>query len=282
MPWFDVGVNLLDPRFDLAQVLQEAADAEVHDILVISSDIDESEKALALLTQHRPPNNSTAANPFSKLPQLHATAGVHPHYADSADAYSWAKLRAILADNQISAVGECGLDFNRNFSSQSNQIAAFDTQLQLAREFQLGVYLHERDAFEQQCKMLRKVYQDLPFLVAHCFTGNEQQMLQYLDFGCYVGVTGWICDNARGADLQQAVRSLPLNRLLLETDAPYLFPKTLRPRAKQNAPKYISAIAEKVAEIKQIDVEEVAAAAYSNAKALFSRGAHQSAYKDFY
>ena len=259
MQWFDTGVNLLDPRFDLEIVTQESVDAKVTDVLVISSDIDESQRAISLM-QKSPLNNL----------RLHATAGVHPHYADNIKPESWTKLRALLADNKIAAVGECGLDFNRNFSTQNNQINAFDTQLKIAVEYQKGVYLHERDAFDTQYAMLQKVHHKLPFLVAHCFTGTSPQMHKYLDLGCYIGITAWVCDDKRGQDLQAAVASLPLDKLLLETDAPYLFPKTVRPRAKQNAPKYIYAIAEKIAQIKQVSVEEIAHAAYQNANYLFN------------
>jgi TatD DNase family protein len=259
MKWFDAGVNLLDPRFDLAELLDESAEAGVTDLLVISSNIAESEQAVAMVLSHS-----------SKQISLHTTAGIHPHHADHACAQSWSKLRSLLVDTAVCAVGECGLDFNRNFSTQQNQIQAFDAQLQIAVEHQKGVYLHERDAFAEQCKMLLPVYQHLPFLVAHCFTGTPAQMQTYLDMGCYIGITGWVCDDARGASLQQAVKDLPLDRLLLETDAPYLFPKTVRPRSKQNAPKYLVAIAEKVAQIKQLPVQRIAQSAYANAKSLFT------------
>jgi TatD DNase family protein len=258
VPWFDTGVNLLDPRFDLHKVLQESYVDNLTDLLIIASDIDESTRGLAL----------ASSGPIEGI-ALHASAGVHPHHADATNSDSWTKLKQLLADKNVRAVGECGLDFNRNFSTQTNQIRAFDAQLQIAVEYQKGVYLHERDAFEQQCKMLLPVHDKLPFLVAHCFTGNEAQMQRYLSFGCYIGITGWVCDDKRGHDLQQAVASLPLDRLLLETDAPYLFPKTVRPRAKQNSPKYIYAIAEKVAQIKNVSVQEIQQAAYYNACKLF-------------
>lgn len=258
MAWFDTGVNLMDPRFDIDALLTDSYAHGVSDILVIASDIEESQTALDF-----------TKSACSSGVTLHLTAGVHPHHADNTNDESWTKLRSLLADKAVCAVGECGLDFNRNFSSQANQMRAFDAQLQLALECQKGVYLHERDAFDQQCKMLRPVHDKLPFMVAHCFTGSVEQMAAYLDLGCYIGITGWLCDDKRGADLQAAVKSLPLDRLLLETDAPYLFPKTVKPRAKHNAPKYIVNIAEKIAEIKNISLEEVATAAFVNASTLF-------------
>ncbi|WP_371193639.1 TatD family hydrolase [Glaciecola sp. SC05] len=258
MRWFDAGVNLMDPRFDKKAVLAESFEHNVTDLLIIASDLDESFAAVKFAKQ----NNNPDVN-------LHLTAGVHPHKADHTSQDTWTQLRGLLADKAVCAVGECGLDFNRNFSTPENQIRTFDAQLQLALECQKGVYLHERDAFEQQCKMLKPVFQKLPFLVAHCFTGSTEQMKAYLDMGCYIGITGWICDDKRGYALQESVKQLPMNRLLLETDAPYLFPKNVKPRAKQNTPKYISAIAQKVADIKQVSLQEVAEAAFENARNLF-------------
>nr|WP_136251460.1 TatD family hydrolase [Ningiella ruwaisensis] len=264
MRWFDTGVNLLDPRFDILQVLDESKLAGVSDILVISSDIEESFAARDLCRKINT-EQSTQASPIF----LHQTAGVHPHYAEQADPVTWAKLEQILADNTISAVGECGLDFNRNYSSPQAQLKAFDVQLQLAKSLNKGVYLHEREAFEKQHGMLKHVSSSLPFKVAHCFTGTVEQLKAYLALDCYIGITGWVCDDKRGQTLQDAVKVLPLERILLETDAPYLFPKTLRPRQRDNAPKYLSAIAQKVAELKGISVGEVALAAYENACSLF-------------
>jgi TatD DNase family protein len=256
---FDAGVNLLDPRFDINAIMADSLAHQVDHMLVIASNIEESRRALALKSQYQ-------EHPLT----LRVTAGVHPHYADHATAADWKTLNDLLAYESVSAVGECGLDFNRNFSTPNNQIAAFDTQLQIAAEHNKGVYLHEREAFDKQISMLLPMVSKLPFMVSHCFAGNTAQLKSYLDIGCYIGITGWVCDDKRGVDLQQAVKHLPLSKLLLETDAPYLFPKTLRPRAKQNAPKNLHAIAEKVAELKQLPIQQIYQAAYSNASHLFN------------
>jgi TatD DNase family protein len=256
---FDTGVNLLDPRFDIDAVLSESLTHHVDHILLISSNIEESQQAVDLQKQYQD-------HPLT----LRVTAGVHPHHADHASDAGWQILNELLASESVSAVGECGLDFNRNFSTPRNQIAAFDAQLQIAAQHNKGVYLHEREAFEQQKSMLLPMASKLPFMVTHCFTGNTAQLRAYLDIGCYIGITGWICDDKRGADLQEAVKQLPLSKLLLETDSPYLFPKTLRPRAKQNTPKNLHAIAEKVAELKQLPIQQIYEAAYTNACHLFN------------
>ncbi|WP_395340168.1 TatD family hydrolase [Ningiella sp. W23] len=267
MSWFDAGVNLLDRRFERETVLTDSIQAGLRHLLIIASDIEESLAASDYIQAHKKTELA------SKI-HLSQTAGVHPHYAKSmhcenAMQEAINQIEMLLAHSSIAAIGECGLDFNRNFSTPDDQIRAFDAQLQVARAHDKGVYLHERDAFDQQVKMLKPLAPHLPFMVAHCFTGNERQLNTYLDLGCYIGITGWVCDDKRGLALRGAIQSLPLNRLLIETDAPYLFPKNVRPRAKNNAPKYLMAIAEAIAKIKDVSLEEVQQASYLNACNLF-------------
>ncbi|MFW8591660.1 TatD family hydrolase [Glaciecola sp. 2405UD65-10] len=275
MHWSDCGLNLLDPRFALNDTLGRASDAGVLDILVISSTIEESEKAAGLIRDHNTHQISANDAPSQSV-FLAQTAGVHPHYADNTNSETWTKLKRIMADTQVVAVGECGLDFNRNFSSQANQIYAFEQQLALASEHNMGVYLHERDAFDTQISLLEKYAKSLPFMVAHCFTGNKSQLQAYLELNCFVGITGWLCDNKRGKELQNAVRDLPLERLLLETDGPYLFPKTLKPRKSINEPCNIPYIANAVAELTGTDVDTIKQFAFQNAnKLFFNRGMNE-------
>lgn len=270
MSWIDSGINLLDPRFDLVALKERAIAADISHMVLIASTIAESEAAIKLLNSHpfAHPNTFSQAS-HSKGITLACTAGVHPHYADDTNSQTWAKLKQIVADNTIAAIGECGLDFNRNFSSKTKQLFAFEQQLSIACEHNMGVYLHERDAFDEQISLLNKYACDLPFMVAHCFTGNKTQLSAYLALGCYVGITGWICDAKRGQDLQEAVADLPLDRLLLETDGPYLFPKTLRPRKSVNESCNIPHIASQVAKYMSRSVQEIEQHAYSNALNLF-------------
>lgn len=255
--WIDTGVNLLDPRFDVPEVLRRAQLQDLTHILVIASTIEESVQAIGLCS-----SNQHAV-------KLVCTAGVHPHYADQTNPESWTKLKALCADSTVSAMGECGLDFNRNFSSKPNQLYAFEQQLAIASECGLGVYLHERDAFDDQVRLLEKYAKHLKFMVAHCFTGNREQMTKYLALGCYIGITGWLCDAKRGLSLREACQELPLSRLLLETDAPYLFPKTLRPRKSTNEPCNIPYIGEYFAELRGEPVDLVRQYAFMNAFGLF-------------
>ncbi len=262
MNWVDAGINLLDARFILAEVLERAAQNEVNHMLVIASTLAEAEQALAL---RKHPPSAVIANNI----QLAYTAGIHPHYANDTSAQTWLKLNQIIADNSVAAIGECGLDFNRNFSSQANQLYAFEKQLDIAATNNMGVYLHERDAFNAQIRLLEQYSESLNFMVAHCFTGNKEQLAGYLELGCYIGVTGWLCDAKRGIDLQDAVLELPLSRLLLETDGPYLFPKTLKPRKSLNEPCNIPYIASAFASITGSDINKVKEHTYNNACKLF-------------
>lgn len=255
MKYCDIGVNLTNNRFldDLQQVIDEARGAGVEQIIITGTSEQESAKAKVLAEQ---------------LPSgLYYTAGVHPHDADYVSEDWISHLQTLLNSPKAVAVGECGLDFNRNFSSKEGQIKAFEAQLALAKQTQKPVFLHERDAFTEQLAMLKNV--GISEGVAHCFTGTTAQMWSYIELGLYIGVTGWVCDPKRGTDLQSAVAELPMNRLLLETDAPFLLPKTLPKSIRRNEPKYIQYVAETVAEIKGISVEEVAAVSYQNANDLF-------------
>lgn len=257
MTWCDAGVNLLDTRFDKLNILNESLASDVTHILTISSDIQESLQAERFFAQTTHPCKTAF------------TAGIHPHYADAANLESWAKLTRIIADKQLAAIGECGLDFNRNFSSQNNQRFVFEKQLELAAEHQVGIYLHERDAFDEQVNLLQQYAPHIPFMVAHCFTGNKSQLQTYIELGCYIGITGWVCDPKRGNDLREAITALPKEKMLLETDSPYLFPKTLKPRRSVNVPANLPHIAQQVSLLTDYSLSEIQTATFANACGLF-------------
>ncbi|MEM0911635.1 MAG: TatD family hydrolase [Pseudomonadota bacterium] len=197
------------------------------------------------------------------------TAGVHPHYASEWTDNHYAALRDLMKDEHCVAIGECGLDFNRNFSTPEQQEFAFIQQLTLAQETGKGLYLHERDAWEQQLALLEKYARNASFRIQHCFTGTKHQMQSYLNLGCYIGVTGWICDPKRGVELRESICALPLEKLLVETDAPFLFPKTVKPRSSNNHPRYLIHIIQEIAEIIGVDADIVKRTTEKNALALF-------------
>ena len=258
--FIDIGVNLTGSSFksDVADVIQRAHDAGVTQMIVTGTNIDHSEKAVELCKQY----------PHA----LYATAGVHPHHASEVNADTVAELKELYSETAVVAVGECGLDFNRNYSSPSDQRAAFEMQLQLASEVGLPVFLHQRDAHDEFVSMLREYLPDISGAVAHCFTGTLDEALQYVDMGMYIGVTGWICDERRGADLQRAVAEIPLNRLMLETDAPYLLPRDLKQvpvKKKRNEPCYLPHICDVTATYMGVESEQLAKAAIDNTRLFF-------------
>ncbi len=203
--------------------------------------------------------------------RLFATAGVHPHHAAEFDAHTAAALRSLLANPAFVAVGECGLDFFRDYSPRAAQRRAFAAQLELAAEVGKPVFLHQRDAHDEFVAMLAPARASLAGGVAHCFTGGPAELDAYLELDLHIGVTGWVCDERRGAELRAAVPRIPLDRLLVETDAPYLLPRDLepKPRSRRNEPQFLAHVLERIAALAEQPVEVVAQATTANAERLF-------------
>ena len=258
--YIDIGVNLTGSSFsdDLDDVIERAAQAGVRRMIVTGTDENHSRAALALCARY--PH------------RLYATAGVHPHHADTYSARSAELIRELCGYENVVAVGECGLDFNRNYSTPAAQRAAFESQLELAAETGKPVFLHQRDAHADFIAIVRNAMPQLAGAVAHCFTGSADEAVEYLELGLYIGVTGWICDERRGGELQRAVREIPLDRILLETDAPYLLPRDLphKPvKSRRNEPCYLPHICTIAARYMNIDEHELAHTALLNTQRLF-------------
>jgi TatD DNase family protein len=260
MSWCDIGVNFTDKRLSFEPVLERALAADVNHIIITGTSLDKSQKAIKLAEQY--PNH------------LSTTVGVHPHDASQFTDQTINVLKTLAKSSQVVAIGECGLDFNRNFSTPKEQLFAFEQQLKLACELGLPVFLHERDAFDAQIELLSKYHKELKGGVVHCFTGGIEQMNRYLDLGFYIGITGWVCDLKRGQALRDAVKSLPLNRILFETDAPYLRPKGLANNRKvdngNNEPAYIPFIAGEVANLMATDIKTLQLTSQANTQTLFN------------
>lgn len=256
--WFDAGVNLFSAQFDTdrQQVMQNARQAGVQSQLLISSDLAETALNLEFCI---------------KEAGCLTTAGVHPHQAAAVDEDWQAQLQNLLQHDKVVAVGECGLDFNRMFSPRDCQILVFETQLHLAKTNQKAVYLHERDAFDTQISLLKN--NNISDGIAHCFTGDSKALKAYLDLGLYIGITGWLCDERRGELLQQAMQYLPLDRLILETDAPYLLPRNLahKPKSRRNEPAFIPAIAAKLAQLRGWSLSDISMHSWKNTNLLFGQ-----------
>lgn len=255
----DIGVNLTDSAFDKDrnEIIDRAREAGVRRMIVTGTTEAESEQALELCQQH----------PDTLL----CTAGIHPHYSKEFSAQSRQQLKALMQRPEVIAVGETGLDFNRNFSTPEQQILAFEQQLELASETGLPLFLHERDAHRQQREMLFHHRDHLHGGVAHCFTGSREELYNYLDLDLYIGITGWICDERRGTELLQLVKDIPAQRLLIETDAPYLLPRDMRPKPKsrRNLPEFLPHILAAVCQSRQADQEELSEQLEQNCRNLF-------------
>jgi len=244
----DIGANLTDRAFnqDVDEVIQRAQHAGVGRMIITGTSVSDSEKALTLVNRH------------PKI--LYSTVGVHPHYAQDCTANTADQLAALAEQTGVVAIGECGLDFNRNLSPADTQITWFEIQLGIAAELKLPVFMHQRDAHEPFMQIMQRWRPRLVSGVVHCFTGNTAAVQAYLGLDLYVGITGWLCDERRGQDLQAAVKHIPLNRLMLETDAPYLLPRDLKlsPKTRRNEPMHLPHICHAVAQYRDETVDLVA------------------------
>jgi TatD DNase family protein len=254
----DIGLNLTSPRYDADRdaVLARARAAGVDRFILTGTSVADSAAALDLAAAHA---------------GCHATAGVHPHEAAGLDAAGLETLRALLRRPGVVAVGETGLDFNRNYSPAADQERAFTTQIGLAGTAGLPLFLHERDATTRMLDILKATRDDWRDGVLHCFTGSREALFAYLDMGLMIGVTGWVCDERRGEELRQLLPLIPDDRLLLETDGPYLLPRDLpgKPKSGRNEPAFLPHIAATVARLRHTDVATLAAVTTANATRLF-------------
>jgi TatD DNase family protein len=206
---------------------------------------------------------------------LFATAGIHPHHAMELDAEALRHLRELAVHPAVVAVGECGLDYFRNFSPREAQLEAFRQQLALAVSLDKPLFLHQRDAHGDFLAVLSEFLPRLPPAVAHCFTGTLEEAKAYLDRGLLIGITGWLCDERRGLHLREVVRYIPADRLMIETDAPYLLPRSLRPRptSRRNEPAFLTEVLRAVADCRGETPEAVARNTTRCAEGFFRLGA---------
>ena len=258
-PLIDIGANLAHDSFDEDRqaVLQRATDAGVSRIVITGSS-DASNTRAAELAEESPG-------------VLYSTAGVHPHHASDYDDASDALIRSLVSRKSVVAVGECGLDYFRNFSPREAQLTAFRRQLEIAEDSGLPVFLHQRDAHDDFVEILEPFLPKISRAVAHCFTGEGESLREYVAMGLYIGITGWICDERRGKHLHDIVSIIPDDRLLIETDAPYLLPRTFRPkpRSRRNEPMYLPEVARVVADARHQTLEHVATITTNNAIRFF-------------
>ena len=260
----DIGANLTHDSFDRdrAAVLERARAAGVGRMIVTGASREHSPMALALAQAH--PG------------ELYATAGVHPHHAAEYTEECDIEMRALHAHAEVVAVGETGLDYFRDFSPRPMQRKAFERQLQIGVDTGKPLFLHQRDAHVDFMAMMKNFEGRIGPTDVHCFTGTREELFDYLDQDWHIGITGWLCDERRGAHLRELVKHIPANRLMIETDAPYLMPRNLQPMPKdrRNEPMYLAHIAEEVARDRGESLEAVTQATTAAAAAFFRLPEH--------
>jgi TatD DNase family protein len=259
MELIDIGCNLTHESFnsDRDSVIERAGEVGVTQIIVTGASAEGSEAALDLARLY----------PGA----LFATAGIHPHHADEVTPDTLSLLRELAGQHGIVAVGETGLDYYRDICPRPVQKQAFENQAEIAMETGLPLFLHMRDAHNDFHAIVKEVRDRVSNIVVHCFTGTQHQLHLYLDLDCYIGITGWICDERRGSHLKEFVKDIPPDRLLLETDSPYLIPRDLElpVKTRRNEPQWLPWIASTVAASRGETVEYVAEHTTSNAQQLF-------------
>lgn len=261
--YIDIGINLTNRQFqnDTDDIVQNALEADVSQMLLTGTSVRSSEEAAAIAARYKD--------------TLFSTAGIHPHDAKTFDGQSIGRLKALLQKPQVVAVGECGLDFDRDFSPRDKQEQCYAAHLELAIEMQLPLFLHERAAFKRFVAITDAYLPRLPKAVVHCFTGTLDEAKVYLDKGFYLGFTGAVSDTNRFAQLKEVVQYVPLDRLMIETDAPFMMPKNV-PKSlltqyheRRNEPAFLPFVAVTIAQFKGITLDAVAQQTTANAKAFF-------------
>jgi len=259
MELIDIGCNLTHDSFDVDRdtVIEAAHQAGVAQMIVTGASAEGSRDALKLAR--------------SWPQQLFATAGVHPHRASQYDDETDSLLRDLTQQAGVVAVGETGLDYFRDFSPRDAQRSSFEQQIQIATETGLPLFLHQRDAHEDFVAILRQYRDDLSDVVVHCFTGSKTELHECLDLNCYIGITGWICDERRGTHMKEYMQDIPSDRLMIETDSPYLKPRNLRPKVKshRNEPRLLPWILGTLAACRNEHPEALAETTTRNARAFF-------------
>ncbi|MBT2620986.1 TatD family hydrolase [Chryseobacterium sp. ISL-6] len=246
--YIDIGINLTNKQFNNEhdEIINRALDNGVEQMILTGTSVRGSKESAEI------------AGEYPEV--LFSTAGIHPHDAKSFNGESMNELRKLLALSHVVSVGECGLDFDRDFSPRPIQEKCYQAQLELAIEINKPLFLHERSAFKRFNEITDGYLSHLPKAVVHCFTGTPEEAKAYLDKGFYLGFTGAISDERRFKHLEEVIRYVPLDRMMIETDAPFMLPKNIsaRNQNRRNEPAFLLYIAQTIAHLKKISIAEVA------------------------
>lgn len=258
--FIDIGVNLSNKAFakDRDQVLERAINAGVTQMVLTGTSLSESHQVLELSHQYQD--------------YCYCTAGVHPHDAKDVKPENINDLRTLLKEDKVVAAGETGLDFNRDFSPRPVQEKIFEQQIELAIETGLPLFCHERDASERFAGIVKSCRDQISKLVVHCFTADKAALYRFLDLDLHIGITGWVCDERRGTHLHPLLKDIPANRLMIETDSPYLLPRTLtrKPKNRRNEPAFLAEVATMIALHTGKTTEQVAQETTATARTFFN------------
>ena len=257
---FDIACNFSSDRFesDLNEVIKRAKNDNVTKFLIVSASLKDAEKVNKIYQDNKD--------------SCFLTIGAHPHHANEFNSSSSAEMKRLIEKYKPHSVGEPGLDFFRNISSYEEQVFAFEKQIQIAIETNLPLFLHQRDAHDDFLKIISKYKNDISKAVVHCFTGTQEELDDYLELGFHIGLTGWICDERRNVDLRKSLKNIPLDKLMIETDCPYLIPRNLnnKPKNNRNEPAYLPHIANEIALLINLDKDKLIDITYKNSINFFS------------
>jgi len=250
----DIACNFTNERFDkdLDDVINRAITNKITKFGLICSELSDLDRLLEIYDQ------------YSK--DMFFTIGVHPHHANEINDKYLKNLKEAVINNNPHAIGETGLDFFRNLSTYDEQIYAFEEQIKIAIDTNKPLFLHQRDSHDDFIKILREYSSDINKAVVHCFTGTQEQLEDYLELDCYIGVTGWICDEKRNVELRKTIKNIPLEKLMIETDCPYLIPKNLpnKPKNNRNEPINLNHIVNEIAVLMEIDIDSLRKQTFKN------------------
>ena len=257
----DIACNFTSKRFDndLDEVINQAIINNITKFGLICSRLSDLDKLLEIY------------NRYSK--DMFFTLGVHPHHANEINEEYLEKLKNAININNPHAIGETGLDFFRNLSTYEEQIYAFEEQIKIAIDKNKPLFLHQRDSHDDFIKILRKYSSDINKAVVHCFTGTQQQLDDYLELDYFIGVTGWICDAKRNVELRKTIKNIPLEKLMIETDCPYLIPKDLpnKPKNNRNEPSNLNHIVTEISVLMEIKEDIIKKKTYENTINFFQK-----------
>lgn len=252
--YYDIGLNLFCRQFREPEIIIKDAQSNGIRCILTGTDMKENQKI----------------SDFVKMHDAFGTAGIHPHNADRVKQEDFGLIEQMISENhKLVAVGECGLDYDRMFSTKENQIRCLEKHIVLAEKLGKPLFLHERSAVGDFIKRFKKHPDICQKSVVHCFTGNKQTLEQYLSMGFSIGITGWICDDRRGKELREAVHIIPLDRILVETDAPYLTPKNVPGLDRTNVPQNIKYVVRDLAKYMKVSEDILIENVKKNTERIF-------------